>query len=156
MSKSLKRVRAALEAAGLPIDIHETQGARTAEMAANAVGCHLDQIAKSIIFRGETNGAALLFLTAGGNQVDIAKASALAGEPLPAGGPGPGGQGRGQHHRRQHAGMDATHAVRSHCRGSLTVPAAAILGQIGAGRKRHRWGPVRRGEGPFAAQRALV
>jgi len=82
MSKSLKRVRAALEAAGLPIDIHETQGARTAEMAANAVGCHLDQIAKSIIFRGETNGAALLFLTAGGNQVDITKASALAGEPL--------------------------------------------------------------------------
>lgn len=82
MSKSLKRVRAALEAAGLPNDVRETDGARTAQMAADAVGCALDQIAKSIIFRGETSGAAILFLTAGGNQVDAAKASALAGEPL--------------------------------------------------------------------------
>ena len=82
MSKSLKRVRAALEAADLPIDIHETEGARTAQMAADAVGCDLDQIAKSIIFRGETSGEAILFLTAGGNQVDAAKASAIAGEPL--------------------------------------------------------------------------
>ena len=82
MSKSLKRVRAALEAAGLVDDIRETGGARTAEMAADAVGCDLDQIAKSIIFRGETSGEAILFLTAGGNQVDVAKASAIAGEPL--------------------------------------------------------------------------
>lgn len=82
MSKSLKRVRAALDSAGLPIDIHETNGARTAQMAADAVGCDLDQIAKSIIFRAEATGTAVLFLTAGGNQVDIAKASALVGEPL--------------------------------------------------------------------------
>ncbi|CUJ98817.1 Cys-tRNA(Pro)/Cys-tRNA(Cys) deacylase YbaK [Shimia thalassica] len=82
MSKSLKRVRTALDNAGLPIDIHETNGARTAQMAADAVGCDLDQIAKSIIFRAEASGTAVLFLTAGGNQVDIAKASALVGEPL--------------------------------------------------------------------------
>ncbi|MDP2517818.1 YbaK/EbsC family protein [Shimia thalassica] len=82
MSKSLKRVRAALDNAGLPIDIHETNGARTAQMAADAVGCDLDQIAKSIIFRAEASGTAVLFLTAGGNQVDSAKASALVGEPL--------------------------------------------------------------------------
>ncbi|MDO6483130.1 YbaK/EbsC family protein [Shimia thalassica] len=82
MSKSLKRVRAALDNAGLPIDIHETNGARTAQMAADAVGCDLDQIAKSIIFRAEASGTAVLFLTAGGNQVDIAKASAIVGEPL--------------------------------------------------------------------------
>ena len=82
MSKSLKRVRAALDEAGLPVEIVETNGARTAQMAADAVGCALDQIAKSIIFRGETSGTAILFLTAGGNQVDTTKASALAGEPL--------------------------------------------------------------------------
>lgn len=82
MSKSMKRVRAALDKAGLPIDIHETDGARTAQMAADAVGCTPDQIAKSIIFRGEKSGEAILFLTAGGNQVDPAKASTLAGEPL--------------------------------------------------------------------------
>lgn len=82
MSKSLKRVRAALEAAGLPNDVRETEGARTAQMAADAVGCDLDQIAKSIIFHGESSGEAILFLTAGGNQVDIDKASTLAGEAL--------------------------------------------------------------------------
>ena len=82
MSKSLKRVRAALDAAGVEIEILETDGARTAEDAARAVGCEVDQIAKSIIFRGEISGEAVLFLTAGGNQVDPTKASALAGEPL--------------------------------------------------------------------------
>ena len=82
MSKSLKRVRAALEAAGLPADIREVGQARTAQEAADSVGCHLDQIAKSIIFRGEDSGEAVLFLTAGGNRVDASKASACAGEPL--------------------------------------------------------------------------
>lgn len=82
MSKSLKRVRAALEAAGLPADIREVGQARTAQEAADSVGCHLDQIAKSIIFRGEDSGEAVLFLTAGGNLVDAVKASACAGEPL--------------------------------------------------------------------------
>ncbi|WP_425039046.1 YbaK/EbsC family protein [Primorskyibacter sp. S187A] len=82
MSKSLKRVRAALEAAGVTPDIREVGQARTAAEAADAVGCHLDQIAKSIIFRGARSGEAVLFLTAGGNQVDPVRASELAGEAL--------------------------------------------------------------------------
>ena len=82
MSKSLKRVRAALERAGISADIREVGQARTAQDAADSVGCHNDQIAKSIIFRGENSGEAVLFLTAGGNRVDAAKASNCAGEPL--------------------------------------------------------------------------
>lgn len=82
MSKSTARVRAALQAAGLDPQIRETALARTAADAAAAVGCAVDQIAKSIVFRGQTSGTALLFLTAGGNRVAEAKASALAGEPL--------------------------------------------------------------------------
>ncbi len=83
MSKSLRRVRAALEAAGVAADIREMpDSTRTAQSAADAVGCELDQIAKSIIFRGEQSAAAILFLTAGGNRVDAARASAVAGEPL--------------------------------------------------------------------------
>jgi prolyl-tRNA editing enzyme YbaK/EbsC (Cys-tRNA(Pro) deacylase) len=82
MSKSLKRVRSALEAAGLPADIRDVGQARTAQEAADSIGCHLDQIAKSIIFRAETTGEAVLFLTAGGNKVDAGKATALAKEPL--------------------------------------------------------------------------
>lgn len=83
MSKSLKRVRSALAAAGVSVDVLEmADGTRTAADAAQAAGCHIDQIAKSIIFRAETSGDAVLFVTAGGNLVDIAKASALAGEAL--------------------------------------------------------------------------
>ncbi len=83
MSKSLKRVRAALEAANIAVEIVETGAdTRTAQQAADVAGCHLDQIAKSIIFRGLDSDQAILFLTAGGNRVDDAKASAVAGEPL--------------------------------------------------------------------------
>lgn len=82
MSKSMKRVRTALETAGLDPRIRETALARTAADAATAIGCELDQIAKSIIFRGQDSGRAILFLTAGGNRVEEAKATALAGEPL--------------------------------------------------------------------------
>lgn len=80
MSKSLKRVEAALS--GISTLVVETGEARTAQMAADELGVDLDQIAKSIIFRGETSGSAILFITAGGNQVDQAKAAALAGESL--------------------------------------------------------------------------
>jgi prolyl-tRNA editing enzyme YbaK/EbsC (Cys-tRNA(Pro) deacylase) len=83
MSKSLARVRAALEAAGEPVEILEMgESTRTALEAANAAGCVVDQIAKSIIFRGEDSGHVVLFLTAGGNQVDPAKAATVAGQPL--------------------------------------------------------------------------
>lgn len=82
MSKSLKRVRAALEAAGLTPDIREVGQARTAAEAAEAVSCEIDQICKSIIFAGELSGEVRLFLTAGGNQVDSARAAEVAGEPL--------------------------------------------------------------------------
>ena len=82
MSKSLKRVRGALDAAGIDTEILETPLARTAADAADAIGCEIDQIAKSIIFRGEDSGHALLFITAGGNTVDTKKATIIAGEPL--------------------------------------------------------------------------
>ena len=81
MSKSLKRVRAALEEAGLEPEIRETPLARTAQDAADALGCIVDQIAKSIVF-ADNAGAAVLFLTAGGNQVDPARAAEVAGSPL--------------------------------------------------------------------------
>jgi prolyl-tRNA editing enzyme YbaK/EbsC (Cys-tRNA(Pro) deacylase) len=82
MSKSLSRVRAALMAANLPLDVRETALARTAVDAARAIGCDVDQIAKSIIFAGQDSGRAVLFITAGGQTVDPVKASALAGEAL--------------------------------------------------------------------------
>ncbi|MCT8329141.1 YbaK/EbsC family protein [Albidovulum sediminis] len=83
MSKSLKRVENALAEAGVDVRVVEMPGStRTAEEAAAAAGCALDQIAKSIIFRGEASGHVVLFITAGGNRVDPGRASALAGQAL--------------------------------------------------------------------------
>lgn len=82
MSKSLARVEKALIAAGLTPDIREMTNTRTAQDAADAVGCELDQIAKSILFRGAKSGHVILFLTAGGNRVNADKATALAGQEL--------------------------------------------------------------------------
>ncbi|MFM7333841.1 MAG: YbaK/EbsC family protein [Tabrizicola sp.] len=82
MSKSLARVTAALQAAGIASSPVEAKGEiRTAEAAAADAGVHVDQIVKSILFQG-AGGGLFLFLTAGGNRVDAAKATALAGEPL--------------------------------------------------------------------------
>lgn len=83
MSKSLARVTAALQAAGLTITPLEMPGeTRTAQQAADAAGVALDQIVKSILFAGAKTGRLYLFLTAGGNQVAPDRATALAGEPL--------------------------------------------------------------------------
>jgi prolyl-tRNA editing enzyme YbaK/EbsC (Cys-tRNA(Pro) deacylase) len=83
MSKSLARVTAALSASGLAIRPLE-MGAetRTADQAARAAGCLLDQIVKSIVLQGDHSGGLHLFLTAGGNQVDYVRAAVAAGEPL--------------------------------------------------------------------------
>ena len=81
MSKSLARVVAAMQAGGVtgaPLEMPSET--RTAAQAAEAAGCALDQIVKSIIFSGKRG--LYLFLTAGGNVVDTDRASALVGEPL--------------------------------------------------------------------------
>lgn len=83
MSRSLARVAAALRAAGIdsqPVEM--ATDTRTAAQAAAAAGCEIDQIAKSIVFQGADSGRIVLFLTAGGRQVDPARAAAVAGEPL--------------------------------------------------------------------------
>ena len=82
MSKSLRRVKAALAKLGLENTIRETAGATTAQMAADAVGCDVDKFGKSIIFQIGATGQVVLFITAGGQQVDRRKAEAIVGETL--------------------------------------------------------------------------
>lgn len=81
MSKSVARVAEALQGAGLAAEIIEPGPSRTAEEAAAACGCELDQIVKSLIFQGES-GRIYLFLTAGGNRLDPVRAVEVAGEAL--------------------------------------------------------------------------
>ncbi|MGI9395724.1 MAG: YbaK/EbsC family protein [Boseongicola sp.] len=83
MSKSLKRVKLALADAGVGAEILEMPNeTRTAADAAREANCHIDQIAKSIIFRGEESDRLFLFITSGGRRVSSEKATDLVGETL--------------------------------------------------------------------------
>jgi prolyl-tRNA editing enzyme YbaK/EbsC (Cys-tRNA(Pro) deacylase) len=82
MSKSLRRVKAALAELGLEDTICETSGATTVQMAADAVGCGVDQIGKSIIFQIGASNQVVLFITAGGQQVDRRKSEVIVRETL--------------------------------------------------------------------------
>jgi prolyl-tRNA editing enzyme YbaK/EbsC (Cys-tRNA(Pro) deacylase) len=82
-SPSVARVRADAARRGLDIDIVRlAEGTRTAADAALACGVSVDQIIKSIVFRVAGSDRHVLFLTAGGNRVDPAKAAGLVGAPL--------------------------------------------------------------------------
>ena len=80
---SPRKVSDAALALGLDVDVHiRTQSTRTAEEAAEACGCGVAQIVKSLVFRGQSSGEILLFLVAGDNRLDETLAAALIGENL--------------------------------------------------------------------------
>lgn len=60
----------------LPDDAH------TAQAAADAIGCNVAQIAKSIIFRLEPSAEALLVVASGINRIDETKVEIVVGEKL--------------------------------------------------------------------------
>lgn len=83
MSRSIRRVEQAAKASGLAIEVRRMgESTRTAEEAAQQCGCDVAQIVKSLIFQGKDSGRLVLFLVAGNNRLDTAKAAALAGEEL--------------------------------------------------------------------------
>ena len=78
---SVERVRAALLAASHDDTIAVfPDGTRTAQDAANAVGCTVAQIAKSIVLRA--GDQVVLVVASGANRVDTAKVAALLGQPV--------------------------------------------------------------------------
>ena len=82
-SPTVRRVQAALQALGLGHEIVDLGlSARPAADAAGAVGCRVDQIAKSLVFRLRESGRALLVVTSGTHRVNEARVAALVGEPL--------------------------------------------------------------------------
>ena len=70
---AVTRVRDALRAAALEDTITVMpEATHTAQAAAEALGCSVGEIAKSIIFRAE-DGRAVLVITSGRNRVDEKK-----------------------------------------------------------------------------------
>jgi prolyl-tRNA editing enzyme YbaK/EbsC (Cys-tRNA(Pro) deacylase) len=79
---AVARVRETLGKAGLPDSITVMpEATHTAQAAAEALGCNVAEIAKSIIFRARDDRAVLV-ITSGGNRVDDRKVAALIGQSL--------------------------------------------------------------------------
>jgi len=83
LSGSAQRVQEALKALGFELHVLELpQSTRTAPEAAQAVGCQLGQIVKSLVFKGGRTGNPILAIVSGANRADEAKLAALLGEPV--------------------------------------------------------------------------
>jgi prolyl-tRNA editing enzyme YbaK/EbsC (Cys-tRNA(Pro) deacylase) len=83
LGPSVRRVQEALAAAGGGHTVIALeQSARTSAQAASALGCRVDQIAKSLVFRGEQSQRAVLVITSGANRVDERKIASLISEPI--------------------------------------------------------------------------
>jgi prolyl-tRNA editing enzyme YbaK/EbsC (Cys-tRNA(Pro) deacylase) len=80
-SKGIERVRLAFSAAGIPYDVKEMPSTtRTAQEAAQAIGCEVAQIAKSLVFRAQASDTALLVIASGAHRVDEDTLALLIGE----------------------------------------------------------------------------
>ncbi|MCZ4303143.1 YbaK/EbsC family protein [Zoogloeaceae bacterium G21618-S1] len=72
-----------LKNAGIDTQVVEfEQPTRTSAEAAAAIGCSVAEIAKSIVFRGEHSGLAVIVVASGDNRVSETKVAAAVGEAL--------------------------------------------------------------------------
>jgi prolyl-tRNA editing enzyme YbaK/EbsC (Cys-tRNA(Pro) deacylase) len=82
-SISAQKVQEALHSLGYTFKVVEfAESTRTAQEAAERVGCTLGQIVKSMIFKGQATGKPILVLTSGSNRVDEKLISKYAGEQI--------------------------------------------------------------------------
>lgn len=71
---SAKRVQDFLSSRGFSFDVRELPGStRTAQEAADSIGCSVAQIAKSLVFRDMGADRPILVVASGSNRVDVAK-----------------------------------------------------------------------------------
>jgi prolyl-tRNA editing enzyme YbaK/EbsC (Cys-tRNA(Pro) deacylase) len=82
LSESAQKVQDALNRHGVPCQVMELPGStRTAQDAAQAIGCRVEQIAKSLVFRRKTTSRAVLVVASGVNRVNEKKLRDLLSEP---------------------------------------------------------------------------
>jgi prolyl-tRNA editing enzyme YbaK/EbsC (Cys-tRNA(Pro) deacylase) len=83
LSASARRVQQALEAGGMACQVVEmAETTRSAKDAARAVGCRVEQIVKSLVFRGKISRNAFLIVASGVNRVNEEKLAQRVGEPV--------------------------------------------------------------------------
>jgi len=81
LSTSAQKVQDALVNRGFHLQVVELpQTTRTSKEAAQAIGCRVEQIAKSLIFKGKETSQPVLVIASGTNRVNEANLSARLGE----------------------------------------------------------------------------
>ena len=81
LSKNAKRVQTALAGFGLDLVVVEfPESTRTAQEAANAIGCQVEQIVKSLVFQRKPSGKPVLIAASGGNRVNVKRIKEILGE----------------------------------------------------------------------------
>lgn len=81
LSPNAQRVQTALQLLGSHALIREhAEACRTSAEAALVLGCEIGQIAKSVIFKGQSSGQSILVIASGANRVDTEKIAILAAE----------------------------------------------------------------------------
>lgn len=80
---SAQRVQNALQTLGFDCQVVELpDSTRTAKEAAQAIGCGVEQIVKSLIFKGKHSHDPVLVVASGTNRVNEKRLGELAGEPI--------------------------------------------------------------------------
>src|SRR5258708_29238677 len=83
LSGSARKVQEALEMRGFSSHVVELpDSTRTAREAAQAVGCRVEQIGKSLVFKGQRTNRPILLVASGTNRVNEQPLSELAGAPI--------------------------------------------------------------------------
>ncbi|MFA6527316.1 MAG: YbaK/EbsC family protein [Candidatus Babeliales bacterium] len=83
LKKSSLKVQAVLNQFNLNLIVKEfPDSTRTAQQAADAIGCQLGQIAKSLIFKCKNSGTPLLVVASGKNRVNEKSVATQIGEPI--------------------------------------------------------------------------
>jgi prolyl-tRNA editing enzyme YbaK/EbsC (Cys-tRNA(Pro) deacylase) len=83
LSASTRKVQEALQAHGVTCHVLElAETARSAREAADAIGCSVEQIVKSLVFRGQRTQRPILVVASGGNRVNEETLGALVAEPI--------------------------------------------------------------------------
>lgn len=78
MSKAIDRFLEAARVQGIQAEVRRfPEGTKTAEDAARAIGCHVGQIVKSLVFVAD--GRPVMAYTSGANRVEEAKLAAAVG-----------------------------------------------------------------------------
>lgn len=83
LSASAKKVQDALKSLGISCEVVELPSStRTAQEAADSVGCEVGQIVKSLIFKAKQTERAILVVASGSNRVNEKKLSEWMSEPV--------------------------------------------------------------------------